>query len=208
MGIESPNKFEKSILENSFMKYPLIDWGILHRACIHYSYLGYEQKETPWIIPENYGKTTKPHVDKSFVHNNDMFKNQAHELVGSAEQGFIYLLLNNLLPVGKYFSVSPCFRVDNYDSTHLPWFMKLELLIYSPGKEIEYLNTILQDAFTFFNMNSENQCQKIMLDDGTYDINLNGLEIGSYGIREIENIKYIYGTGIALPRFNVANKNE
>jgi tRNA synthetases class II core domain (F) len=208
MDIEPPEQFERSILESSFIKYPLIDWGILHRACLHYSSLGYQQKETPWVIPENYGKTTKPHIDKSFVHNNDMFKKQAHELVGSAEQGFIYLLLNNLLPKGKYFSVSPCFRVDNYDSTHLPWFMKLELLIYSPENEDEYLKSILNDAFNFLNINSDNQCEIVSLEDGTYDINLNGLEIGSYGIRNIENIKYIYGTGIALPRFNVANKNE
>ena len=208
MAIESPKQFKKSILENSFLRYPLIDWGILHRACLYYSSLGYQQKETPWIIPEDYGKTTKPHIDKSFVHNNDMFKNQAQELVGSAEQGFIYLLLNNLLPEGKYFSVSPCFRVDNYDKTHLPWFMKLEILIHSPGNENKYLQCVMEDAFNFFNTNSIIPCEKVMMEDGTYDINLNGLEIGSYGIRKIESIQYVYGTGVALPRFDIANKNE
>lgn len=208
MAIESPDRFEKSVLQDSFIKYPLIDWGILHRACTHYSTLGYEQKETPWIIPENYGRTTKPHIDRSFVQNKDMFKNQPHELVGSAEQGFIYLLFNNLLSQGKYFSVSPCFRVDNYDSTHLPWFMKVELLIYSPGNEEIYLKSILQDSLSFFRLNTKNICEIISLNDGTYDINLNGIEIGSYGIRNIENIQYVYGTGVALPRFNLADSNE
>lgn len=205
MDTDHHNKFESSFLEDTFLKYPLIDWSLLQRACVYYSSLGYQQKETPWLIPEIYGKTTKPHIDRSFVQDKNMFKEQAHELVGSAEQGFIYLILNNLLPEGKYFSISPCFRVDEYDKTHLPWFIKLELLIYSPGNENKYLQSILKDSLDFFNMNSNNKCEKIFISDESYDINLNGLEVGSLGIREIESFKYVYATGIALPRFDMAN---
>ena len=32
------------------------------------------------------------------------------------------------------------------------------------------------------------------------DIIINGIEYGSYGIRQFQDMYYIYGTGIALPR--------
>jgi hypothetical protein len=34
----------------------------------------------------------------------------------------------------------------------------------------------------------------------------NDIEIGSYGMREYENFKWIYGTGMAEPRFSKARK--
>ena len=45
----------------------------------------------------------------------------------------------------------------------------------------------------------------ISTDEG-YDIVLNGIEVGSYGIRQHENLRWIYGTGIAEPRFSTALK--
>ena len=34
------------------------------------------------------------------------------------------------------------------------------------------------------------------------DILINGIEYGSYGIRTFKDFYYIYGTGVALPRFS------
>jgi hypothetical protein len=43
--------------------------------------------------------------------------------------------------------------------------------------------------------------------DESYDIECNGVELGSYGVRHFENIDWIYGTGLAEPRLStVMNK--
>lgn len=40
--------------------------------------------------------------------------------------------------------------------------------------------------------------------DYGYDLLLSGIEVGSYGFREYKNNKWIYGTGLAEPRFSQA----
>jgi hypothetical protein len=44
-----------------------------------------------------------------------------------------------------------------------------------------------------------------------YDLECNGIEIGSYGIRSCEYLEWIYATGLAEPRMsivkNIVNKN-
>lgn len=208
MVIELPVQFEKSVLEKSFSNYPIMDWSLLQKACLYYSNLGYKQTEVPWIVPENYSKTTKPHNNQSFVQDKDSFKNQSHELVGSAEQGFIYLLLNKLISHGKFFSVSPCFRFDNYDETHFPWFIKLELFIY-PENILNadiLLSKTINDSLDFFKLHAKETPEVVNISQDFYDINLNNIELGSYGIRTIDSYSFIYGTGLALPRFSSANK--
>lgn len=157
------------------MKYPteLIDWQLLSQANSFYKNYGFIQVETPFAIPNYYHSFTKPHNNQSFVLDKDMFSNEPHELVGSAEQGFIYLLLNDLISNNKLQSITPCFRFDDYDQFHQPWFLKLELFHLSENID---------------------------------DLEINNIEIGSYGFRHINNLTFIYGTGLALPRFSLANK--
>lgn len=199
-------EFSKSLLEKEFLNYPSINWALMAYASYFYSSRGYVNKETPWLIPTDYTKLTKPHQDASFVQSSGMFEKSPHELVGSAEQGFIYLICNNLIIPGKYFSVSPCFRVEKYDSLHQPWFMKLELIQYGTDVNEQSLEKLISDAFTFFSHHTKGKLQVVELQDNTFDINLNGIEIGSYGIRKANDKPYIYGTGLALPRFSLANK--
>jgi hypothetical protein len=40
-----------------------------------------------------------------------------------------------------------------------------------------------------------------------HDIELNGIEIGSYGWRQNQDIIWAYGTGLAEPRFSIANQS-
>jgi hypothetical protein len=42
---------------------------------------------------------------------------------------------------------------------------------------------------------------------GSYDIMLDGIEIGSYGHRTCLFCNWIYGTGLAEPRFSRINRN-
>jgi hypothetical protein len=44
----------------------------------------------------------------------------------------------------------------------------------------------------------------IQTSETNWDITLDSIEIGSYGMRELAELTFIYGTGLALPRFNQA----
>ena len=46
----------------------------------------------------------------------------------------------------------------------------------------------------------------ILETDIGYDITINGEELGSYGIRKCEFLKWIYGTGCAEPRLSTLIK--
>ena len=196
----------QSIIETTFANYPMIDWAMLTHAMAHYQGLGFKQVEVPWCVPESLNIATKPHTNRSFVQTLDMFENQPHELVGSAEQGFQYCIQQGKLQPGKYWSISPCFRFDDFDALHLPWFIKLELchiLDENQDKQTALFHMVSQCAALFDRIGSE--CAVVPIGD-TYDIEVNGIEVGSYGIREVSNKQYIYGTGLALPRFSIANK--
>ena len=195
----------KSVLSPAFANYPTIDWHLLSSALNYYETLGYKQIETPWAVPEQICASTKPHDDQSFVLDNAKFEGQPHELVGSAEQGFRYLITTGAIAPGKYCSISPCFRVDDYDALHVPWFMKLELChIIEEGHDLQLaLNNMIQQCERYFNEVGVT-CHVVEIDDA-FDIGVNGIEVGSYGIRIVDGTQYIYGTGLALPRFSIAN---
>ena len=178
--------------------YP-IDWAKLAKANEYYS-KHFQYQEVPYLIPETVSNYTKPHREQSFILNDGLFTQQAHELVGSAEQGFVYLLMNEGLIGEKLYSITPCFRADNYDVTHQAWFMKLELFHLSDKPED--LHSMVECANTFFSQFGNTEI--IQVQTQMYDININNIEVGSYGFRHINDKTFIYGTGIALPRIDMA----
>lgn len=185
----------------------LIDWSLIAKAVHFYSQSGYTQTETPYAIPVHYHYYTKPHNDQSFVLNDGLFKEDYHELVGSAEQGFIYLLLNGKInPNSRLFSVTPCFRYDNYDLLHQPWFIKLELFHYSDS--LDDLFTMLNLALSFYQGLSKDTVNIVQTATHSYDLEINDIEIASFGFRTVEKETFIYGTGLALPRFTIAKNNQ
>jgi hypothetical protein len=204
---------DASVIEHAFIYPPNIDWWLLGQAVEHFGALGYQQVETPWAIPKLYMDGTKPHNDTTFELHQGQFTNQHHELVGSAEQGFVYMKARKMLPVQgtRFMSVSPCFRVEQFDSLHLPWFMKLEL--FDSRTDPICLELMLIDALNIFKTlvgrqgEQQNEFEIVNIGD-TFDINMNGIEIGSYGIRRhVDPAEdYIYGTGLALPRFTQARR--
>lgn len=201
MGKENLHNYTSSILETSINNIPDINWGLLAKAQQYYQ----EQflyQETPFIVPVSYNKLTKPHDEPSFILNNGIFKEKEHELVGSAEQGFIYLALRKQLKSHKLCSISPCFRSDDYDSLHFPWFMKLELFHLS--NDPKDILPILNYSLLFFKSQFNGNYTIIQTAEQSWDILLNGIEIGSYGLRILDDLQFIYGTGLALPRFSQA----
>ena len=180
-----------------------INWQIFGEAVEYYEDLGYQYIEVPWRVgPEAIKKTLPSHVDLEIF-------NDPINLVGSAEQSFVEMMLDGVMPIGKFQAITPCFRNETvYDDLHQPHFMKLELINFGEISD-EKLNQMIKDAVGFFKPRVYmNDVQLVQTNDG-FDIEHNGIELGSYGIRIMmykrKRFSWIYGTGIAEPRFSFAN---
>ena len=180
-----------------------IFWPLLSESVTFYQNKGYRYKEVPWIVPNVINMITCPHED--FL---TKIMDTNTSLIGSAEQSFLDLQFNNNLPKGKYVTCSPCFRKEAIDKFHFPYFMKVEL--YQTDKtDNDSMYALIQDAEDFFHSTFGNRKQglrRVVTPQGV-DIELNGIEIGSYGTRSFSSHKWICGTGLALPRFSQALEN-
>jgi seryl-tRNA synthetase len=176
----------------------LINWSRLGAAVEFYKMRGYEYIEVPWAIEHERLMATCPTEDHVMRINGEDC------LIGSAEQGFI--ALNNLVLERPYVSCSPCWRKEPvYDQIHHGTFMKVEL--YTPfDSRFAYrfsANKMIDDAMDFFKSQIQftDRLSVVETDQGS-DIEYSGIELGSYGIRTFQNIGWVYGTGLAEPRFS------
>lgn len=170
-----------------------ISYRILAAALEHYELRGYGYLETPWVVSDEAIQATLPK-------NQQTTKTQYGNLVGSAEQGFIELLLRGK-SITKACSISPCFRQEpSYDQLHHAYFIKLEL--FNTNATINNLDLMITDAVDFY----ENYIDTAVIKtgDNSYDIvdKGHGIELGSYGFRQAAGQKFLYGTGVALPRLD------
>lgn len=196
----------------------MIDYKLLADAIQFYEKLGYIMVDVPWYIPKD-EMLYAPKVN-SFVLSKGQFKGNKMSLLGSAEQAFIMLMQEGkLMPYTKYMAVTPCFRDDKVDSLHKPYFTKLELFAYANPvyynlSQIDYSNKFIMDAFSFFEtivsiekLSIIKIADHIEVEKHSMSIELNGIEIGSYANRDYNNYyNYGCGTGLALPRFTIANE--
>lgn len=187
---------------------PVIDYARLARAVRFYdSQCGYRYIEVPWMVSQYATRVTLPQ---------DVYSTQAlgrghlSDLVGSAEQSFIQLMLDGTLPLGRYVALTPCWREETvYNELYRPYFMKVEL-IHVGGQGEGDIARVMEDAYTFFVRELPTMAEELAYvpQGGTaIDINLNGIEIGSYGDRQHEGLRWVYGTGVAEPRFSVAKRS-
>lgn len=176
----------------------IIDYKLLAKAIKYFSHKGYTQIETPWRVSED-------SINLTFK-SSEAFKSDDKFLVGSAEQGFLELISNNIIQPSRYMSVSPCFRNEIEDYYHQQEFIKLELIDIVVNKNIFTLSNMRDCVLKFIIKHLKVKSSMITLvstgnkGDYDFDILINGIEYGSYGYRNIGEIIYIYGTGIALPR--------
>lgn len=165
-----------------------IDYKLFSDAQLFYSNLGYNNITVPWKIPADICEKVSGH---------------RQEMIGSAEQSLYWLRsLNKLRDGRKYQAITPCFRYeDREDALHKKEFIKLELIKFNP--ERRFLDTLIGDAVKFFS-----QFEKIEIIDTDIgkDILINNIEVGSYYEKEVAGIRYVCGTGIALPRFQESLK--
>lgn len=178
----------------------MIDYQKLADSLSFYEQKGYKRIEAPWWVPSSIVDITRPKDEKEGYF---LQKNQK-ELVASGEQSFLYLANQGLLPEGKYQTITPCFREEVQGPMRRKFFMKNELII-AGSQDTDKLNELIEDCYNFFKKYIENSNKlEIIQTDLGYDINYNNIELGSYGVRETSFLKWIYGTGIAEPRFSRA----
>lgn len=187
----------------------MIDYKKLSDALDYYQQLGYRRMEVPWIISKHAAHVTCPSDRRPFI------VDELSALVGSAEQSFIQLgLMDSGLPPGRYCAITPCFRHEGVlDKFHQEYFMKVELIETQIVNEI-MLEDVVDDARKLFSKYIE--CDVVMNIDDTcitgysYDIETRygGIELGSYGIREHDSFKWVFGTGLAEPRLSIAMDEE
>lgn len=180
---------------------PIINWKMIAFAHDYWESERFEHVNVPWIVDRKYTQVTHNIADDWNV-----LCTRKGDLVGSAEQGFIQSYYDGQLKSGKFISTSPCFRDDLVDDTHQIYFMKSELHINNEVN-LNVLHNILHRAEIFFNTISTSNTVKVVRKqyNDEYDITLNGIEVGSYGIRQFGSYKWIYGTAIAEPRFSIAD---
>jgi len=171
----------------------MIDYNLLAHSAKFYEEHGFNRIESPWTVSKAVDDITRPSdkIPFQLVHNQKC-------LVGSGEQSFLYLYLKGFLPKGKYQTITPCFRYEQFDETHTKYFMKNEL-IDTKKTEREDLMRMVDIAYKFFCSVSVKTPTVKQTKEG-FDIEINEKEVGSYGIRECEFLKWIYGTGCAEPR--------
>lgn len=174
-----------------------IRWDFISQAINYYKNNGFKYIEVPWIVSEKALKVTLPSDKTGLI-------TQFGSLVGSAEQSFIQLIMNNKLNEGKYIAASPCFRDVIEDKWHSKYFFKVELINYVKKNELNDTIKMIMVALDFFKTLVDGSKLKVTPQKDGYDIELNNIEIGSYGIRKFEDKCWIYGTGLAEPRFSKA----
>ena len=204
----------------------MIDYKNLANSAEFYRQKGYTPIEVPWTVSEYVDDITKP-IDR--IHYR--LEHNSKCLIASGEQGFLYLYLKDYLPLGKFQTITPCFRDEPYDLFHEKCFMKNELIITDNVNE-ENLQKIIADAREFFcgtigcpldNVKIVEQHDKtehfsfdldfvqhiyepIEPSDDAYTYDTREIELGSYGIRKTEFLTWIYGTGCAEPRLSKCKK--
>lgn len=176
----------------------MIDYAKIAAAIEYYKeFGGFSRIEAPWIVsPESASFTAPPGIQR--------FNTYAGELVASGEVSFIELWRQGKLPDGKYQCVTPCYRDEPvYDNLHRQHFLKLELIHVNPAAPEDAVNDMIYRAFKF--LWRYVPVIKVKTDQG-YDLMCAGIELGSYGFREHEGMRWVYGTGIAEPRTTIAEE--
>lgn len=171
----------------------MIDYKLLDDSVLYYSNKNFIRIETPWTVSEYVNNITKPKEKQSF-----QLKHNDKCLVGSGEQSFLYLYLKEFLNKGQFQTITPCFREESFDYFHTKYFMKNELIKTDVINQYE-LEKIVATSYEFFKKLFSKSLDIVKTDEG-FDIEIDGCELGSYGIRECDFLKWIYGTGCAEPR--------
>lgn len=132
--LEAENLLCNVLKGKTYQEQFMIDYNLLNESLEYYNSNGFTRIESPWSVAKEIDDITRPEEKIPFQlkHNNKC-------LVASGEQSFLYLYLKGFLPLGKFQTITPCFRSDDFDLLHTKYFMKNELIITDEVNE-EHLN--------------------------------------------------------------------
>lgn len=184
----------------------MIDYARIGEAVKYYTARNYKLIEVPWLV-------SKEAASLAIPEGRTLYESSAGFLPASGEQCFLDMRLKGNLPDGKYVCVTPCFRDEPVlDVLHRQTFMKVELIQMHttvPYDVDEHLIFMVEDAQRFMACQglrtmAIHQPPAIFGECYSYDIEHKGIELGSYGVRSYEGHTWVYGTGLAEPRFSQA----
>lgn len=179
----------------------IINWKRLADALEFYKKLGFEEVDVDWHVPRSVHHITCSAQERMF-----QLKDYG-ALVGSAEQAFISMQLEGRLTPGRYVALTPCFRDEgsSRDDLHALYFAKVELFSSLPEHESER-EALERMAYAFMASQFEGApvpIRSVKTGDG-WDLEIGGIEVGSYASRSFGGISWSCGTGLAEPRFSMA----
>lgn len=160
---------------------------------------GYTYIELPWAVEPRFTHFTKPPGRADFP-----LGAHGDTLVASGEQSFLKLAKEQKLN-GRFIGLTPCFRDEpTLDAWHLPYFLKAELFVPVYG---DHYNTgmteVAMDALDFHRMWLPGSDLTLEFTQDECDLVFkSSVELGSYGVRRFEGLRYIFGTACAEPRFS------
>lgn len=170
----------------------MIDFKLLNDSVDYYSHCGFSRIEAPWTVTPQVDDITRPEEKIPFE-----LKHNDKRLVASGEQSFLYLYLKGFLPKGQFQTITPCYRYEAFDFLHTKYFMKNELIKTDLVSD-RALEEIVNKCLNFYQKYIP--LATVVKTEAGYDIEVDGKELGSYGIRSCEFLDWIYATGCAEPR--------
>ncbi len=176
-------------------------YKLLARAISHYERCGFTHVETTWVSTKEVMMITAPSDACLTPFTDGLF------LVGSGEQSFLAMIEEGKLVPGKHQTTTPCFRNEPVvDELHRRYFLKNELMVYAPKEPEKALAEMIDMSRAYLARIAKGRVVEVIASEkaGEQDITLSGIEVGSYGIRSHGEHLWVYGTGLALPRFTQA----
>lgn len=195
----------------------LVDYGLLDRSAKFYTSNGFKRIEAPWLVSEAISDLTRPHFAAQYVVHKEggdvLGDGKKKAFVASGEQSFLYLMTKGYITDGWYQTITPCIRNEAFDETHVKYFVKNELIKVgglstdaSAQSAVDHLRTAAMSFFESVLAPAGRDVLEYEKTDIGWDITYHGIEVGSYGYRESDLFRWVYGTGLAEPRFSrIAN---
>ena len=195
----------------------MIRYDFLYKAGALYEDAGYTNLEVPWWVGREIAGVTKP---SELVHDNEYMVSLNNKcLIASGEQGFIYRASKGQLPKGKFHTITPCFRNEPHRLLNQKQFMKLELIEFFPQKVHEdhlnqQLSKMIETVERIWMQLHPGLCIRktttyttdVAAMGPSFDLEIlvkdQWIELGSYGLRQHFMGTWVYGTGLAEPRFS------
>lgn len=187
------------------MKHPLFNGetiGRVQQALNYWQEREYQFVNLPWLASRPVLEYTRPpQAQGEDIHT------PHGGLVASGEQSFIQLWLDGKLkPDTGYIGWTPCFRQEAvFDALHHFYFIKAELFVLCASLDADSIQrAMVREAKSYF-VREAGTASVVSLEDSQIDIEVCGIEVGSYGQRKMPTGEtYVYGTALAEPRLSQA----